>query len=511
MINNKKLIKTASIITIITLFSKGFGFIRELIIAYYYGTSDIVDIYIMATNIPTILLGFLTCIGTAYTPIYTEISVKKDKRRANGFTNIIAVSIVVISIVLVINVSVFSDKIVKLMAPGFSEKMIQVTKDYLKLSIWNIPVIAVLNVFACYLQCNGRFIQVALCMLTHSSIQIIFTLMAGKKDAVYLVIGYFVANAMYLTVIFFLTIKNKYSLSVVYCEKTYIISLGKLVVPIFLSSMLTQINGYIDKYFASSLEEGAISALNYANTIKTFIVMMINTGLTTVLYPTLSRYIIQNNITKVKDMVWSSVRYCILVFTPVTVGIIIIANQMIKIMFERGNFNQNSVEMTSMALVMYTVGIFAIGIRDIMTNFFYSVKNSKFTLFISTIVILINILFNIIMVRFLGFAGLALGTSLSAVISLPLYFTKLKKYIGKKEKNDFDIVFVIKVVTASFIMGIIVFSTKYIPIKVPVLKLFFQIGIGFFGYFGICYLMKIKETIALLQIMINLIKGKKHE
>ncbi|MGN0506555.1 MAG: murein biosynthesis integral membrane protein MurJ [Lachnospiraceae bacterium] len=498
----KNFLRTASIITTITLISKLFGFIRELVIAYFFGTSTTVDIYVMAINIPTILLGFLTCVGMAYTPVFTEIKLKKSIHKAIGFTNVLILIVFGISMLFVLFGSIFSMPLVNILAPGFSVEMKGLTAVYLKISLWNIPVTAILNIWICYLQCNEKYEIASLCMLTHSSVQIAFTILAGMLNASFLVWGYLWANVVYMIVVFIASSRNKYIVKDIFFDKQYLLGLSKLLLPIFLSSMLTQINGYVDKFFASTLPEGSIASLNYANTIRTFIIMMLNTGLTTILYPTLSKYMVEENIDKAKHVIWKSVRYSVFVFIPVTIGVFVVSNNIISVLFGRGNFGDDSITNTSLALSMYVIGITAVGIRDIMSNFYYSVKDSKFAFWVSSLTIGINIVFNFLLVKHMGMAGLALGTSLSAILAMPFYFTKLKKYIGTRDKNDMNLIYVIKIIVASSIMGLVVFGLGLLPIsRIPLLII--QVFSGILIYFLICLFMKIDEINIIFNYLIR--------
>lgn len=514
------LFKTAAIITIITLVSKIFGFLREVIIAFYFGTSSEVDMYLMAVNIPTIILGFITCIGTAYVPVYNEITVKEGKKKSLGFTTHLIILMSIICGIIILVCSVNAEHVTRLVAPGFTPEMISITSNYLRISMWNLIVITVMNIFICYLNCNNRFSQASLCMLLHSSVQIIFTFLAHIIGPIFLTVGYVISNVFYLIAVVIVSIKNDYRFNNFYYDNKYARMLLKLLIPITVSSLITQINGYVDKYFASSLAEGSISALHYSNTIRTFVVMMLNTGLITVFFPTMSRLVSKGKIDVVRRTLLSAIRYVILVFLPMTILLIMFAAPITRLLFGRGEFNSLSVDMTSIAIQMYAIGITAVALRDIFFNFFYSIKDSIFTLIVSIVGIIINIGLNILLVNKLGIVGLALATSLAAIFIVPVFVLRLRKHmIGEEkigeEKNSGFVKYIFKCLISNALPFFAILLVNYnIISNITVIIAMIEGCIYLIIYFLILKLFKIEEitfVIDTIKRFTNKVKSKKCE
>lgn len=456
------IVKTASIITIITLASKTFGFIREVLIAYYFGTSSEVDMYLMAVNIPNIVLGFITCIGTAYIPVYNEILVKDGRKKSLGFTTHLIIVMSIVCGIVILLCSINAEFITGIVAPGFSSDMVENTAGYLRISMWNLLITTLISIFICYLNSNNFFIQASLCMLFHSSVQIVFTFLANYLGPVFLTIGYVIANCCYLVALLFESWKKKYRFNTIYYDNKYAKLLVKLLIPIAVSSLVTQINGYVDKFFASGLTEGSISALNYSNTIRTFVIMMLNTGLTTIFFPTVSRMVSEGKMDKVRRTLVSSIRYVIVVFIPVTILLILFAQSVTRLLFGRGQFNELSVEMTSVAVRMYAIGITAVALRDIFFNFYYSVKDTNFTLVVSILGITVNIGLNALLVNRLGIGGLAFATSAAAIITVPILGLRLKKHVTSENSKSGFGKFIFICIGANLLLQVLVLVVNHI-------------------------------------------------
>lgn len=513
MDNDKRvgIIKTASIITVITLISKTFGFIREVLIAYYFGTSSEVDMYLMAVNIPTIVLGFITCVGTAYIPVYNEISVKEGTKRSLGFTTQLILVMSVVCGVVILVCSLNAELITKIVAPGFSSEMVATTAGYLRISMWNLLVTTIISIFICYLNSNNWFSQAALCMLFHSSVQIIFTFLAHFIGPVFLTIGYVIANCFYLGALVLMSLRHEYRFNTIYYDNKYVRMLLKLLVPIAVSSLITQINRYVDMYFASGLTEGSISALNYSNTIRTFVIMMLNTGLITIFFPMVSRMVSEGKMDKVRRALTSSIRYVIAVFIPITVLLILFSEPITRLLFARGQFNAVSVNMTSIAVRMYAIGITAVALRDIFFNFYYSVKDANFTLIVSVMGILVNIGLNVLLVEKLGVGGLALATSASDIITIPIFALRLKKHLHKDESAKGFVKYVIQCVSANLVLLVaILLVNRFVgqgnSIILAIVEGFLYITV----YYLILKIMKVEETNLLKDLVARVFNKAKH-
>jgi putative peptidoglycan lipid II flippase len=491
--------KTAILITIITLGSKVLGFAREIILAYFYGTSYIVDCYLMASAIPSMLFGWLNSVGVSYIPIYTEIKANNGEENANKFTNNLISIIFLASIFLAILGLMFGKQIVSVAAPGFKGETYDLTVSFLNVSIWTVIFTSLVQVFMAYLNCNDKFIQSNISNLVISSTQMFFIFLGGLFNDYIIIYGVLFSHIMHLVALSVFS-KNsgfrfKFNAQISNEIKKAFIIAG----PIFVSSMIIQINLFIDKTFASQLNEGSISALNYSANIHRFVFYIFSIAITTMIYPLLSKSIAENNIIKVKNLFSKALNIIIILFVPVTIGAIILSKPAISFVYERGKFGYDSTIMTSSAFVMYTIGLLPLAAREIVTRVFYSLQDTKITMYISMFAVLINIFLNFLLVKPLGHSGLALATSLSAIITLPLLFIMLRKKIGNLGLKN-SIILLIKSCISGTLMGVAVyFSYKYFSGILGngslylLINIIISVLIGGLTYFGLMIVMKVKE------------------
>lgn len=491
--------RTAIIITVITLGSKLFGFMREIILAYFYGTTYVVDSYLMAASVPGILFGWLTAISVSYTPIYTEAKANGGEKKSEKYTNNLISLIIICAISCVLLGLIFRNQIISIIAPGFKGHVYDLTVEYLKISLWTIVFTSTVQILMAYLNCNNKFIQANISTLVISITQMIFIFASGLFGENILIYGVLISNIIQFAILYIISNRNKLKYRFEIQNTSEIKKTFYIAGPIFISSMIMQINTFVDKMFASKLYEGSIAALNYSNIIRSFIFYLFSIAITTLIYPMLSKGISENNINRVKYIFSKGINIIIILFVPITIGAIILSRPAITFVYERGEFGHLSTIMTTTAFVMYTIGLLPLALRDVITKLFYSMQDTKSTMYIGLLAVILNITLNILFIKPFGHNGLALATSLSEIITLPLFFVILRKKIGSIGLKNSIILF-IKSIVAGVLMGIAVFfSYKYFSSVLGTgrMVLLLTIGItsciGVLIYFTLMIAMKVKE------------------
>lgn len=492
--------KTAVIITVISLVCKFFGFGREMILAYFFGTTYIVDAYLVANNLPIILFGFLVSISYSFTPIYKDIKHNIGFKESNAFVNNILSIILLIAVIGIFLGIIFNKQIVSIAAPGFSGEVFDLTTYYFNISIWLILFMSPIQILIAFLNCNGKFVSSNISLLAISIGQFITVIIAGIiNNSSILVYGAILANILQLSILYFFSKRQGYKSKYDFKISPEIKKAFMMVIPIMLNGMATQINIFVDKSFASKLVEGSIAALNYGHLLSEFILVVFSMAITTMIYPILSQKVAEKRLDDVKNIFIKAVNVIIILFIPLTIGSIILASPAISFVFERGEFNNNSTVMTTLAFIMYSIGLLALALREVITKVFFSMQDTKSILLIGVFAVALNILFNILLIKHMGHSGLALATSLSAIISIPIFFIKLRKRLGSLSLKKTLLLFIKSCIATSF-MGIVVYIVSNWTLSILFLNklnILFSISlsavIGCILYFVIMILLKVKE------------------
>ena len=283
-----------------------------------------------------------------------------------------------------------------------------------------------------------------------------------------------------------------------------------LVMPVFIGVAVNQVNTMVDRSLASGLGDGVITALNNANRLNGFVMGLFIATLGAVIYPTLSKLSSENNKEKFAESVANSVNCVNLLVMPATIGAMILATPVVRILFERGAFDDKSTALTATALVFYSVGMVGFGLRDILSKVFYSLKDTKTPMVNGMIAVALNIVLNIALVKVMGHGGLALATSLSAIICIFLLFRSLKKKIGYYGQDKIRATF-IKTLIASLVMGVVtyfvykfLFGILGLGFIQEAISLGVSIAIGGVLYLALIMVFKVEEV----NMAIDMIKKK---
>ena len=497
--------KSLIVLTIILLLSKLLGFMRELVLAYFYGAGEITDIYLMAISCSGIFLGFLSTLAVVHTPVYQELKIKKGTKQAERYTNQINLIILLLGVLGSILALIFGTDIISIVARGFNEEKIKLTANFFQ---WAVPSVVITSISAVYiseLNCKGWFLRANLTNCALSFVQVIFILLSGiSHDSSLLRYSAFIAAMVQLFFLVWTLLCSNHNFFIRFpfvkeIKRTFI-----LVVPIFISTLMDDINAFVDKMFGSGLAEGRIAALNYAHLIKQLAFYVFATALVTVLYPRLSESIAIGDKKKFSENMNAGIEYMIVLFSLVMPVLVVFAEPVVEIVYKRGRFDDSAVLLTKQSLMMYALALLPLAVREILIRAFQAMMDTKINMFVGFFSTAINIILNFILVKTLEHIGLALSTAIAAYLTIPLLF-----YFLKKNHIDIGLKKIIALIcktlfTAAFSVGIfyLLFYSCMVQIENMWLK-FFSLSAAVAGicilYFSGLFVLRVESIRNIVQ------------
>lgn len=497
-----------------TLCSKLLGFFRELVLASTYGTSVYSDAYITATNIPVVIFAIIgSSIGTALIPIYFEVKRDLGEKESLKFINNITNIVLIICVFMAILGVIYSEKLVLIFAMGFNGEILDLTSKFTKIMMIGIVFSGLSYIMSSYLQIRNKFIVTGFISVPKNIIIIICIIFSAKYNPNIMIWGTLIGISTEFLFQLPFAIKNeyRYQLYINFKDK-YVKKMVWLIGPVLIGVAVNQINTMVDRSLASTLVEGSISALNYANKLNGFIMALFITSVGSVIYPNLSKLSLDKNLDKFIDFVVNAINIIIILIIPISIGAIVLSTPIVKLLFQRGQFDSKATSMTSIALTMYSIGMIAFGLRDILGKVFYSLKDTKTPMINGVLAMSMNIIFNIVLVKHLQIMGLALSTSLSAIICIVLLFFSLKKKIGYFGQ-DRILKTALKSIAASFIMGIITAIIYNLLLNIlgntfvsEFISLLGSICVGSISYLVFIVIFKIEEVNLICSVIKKKIK-----
>lgn len=512
-IDNRNLTKSVFIIMMISILGKFLGLARESVLAAYFGASGETDAYKLAFGIPSILLFAISVgLATTFIPIYSSYLRSRTKEETQYFLNNIFNLVVVLSVVITLLGVLAAPYIVKYIAIGFDASVLQLTVTLTIISLPCMIFFAMFNMGSAYLESNGKFATPAMSWIIYDIIIIGSIVLFYRNGIKAITVGSLLAVASLFLIQLPVILRNGYRYKLVFDlrEKGFR-KMVTLTGPVIIGSAFNQIYIFIERMFASGLQEGSISALDYAYKVNSIVFNIFSLSIITVIYPKLAS--LSEEMPAFKASLIKGIRAISLISLPTMVFICLFSSQIVTLLFQRGAFDITDTKLTSFALVGFSIGIIGMGMRELFNKAFYALNDTKTPMINGIIVICINIVLCITFVKLWGVGGLAAATSLSALISCCILACLLRKRIGTiigKESR----VLLLKGLSATLVMvGMVSICKRYIDVNfeysgvfiIEAGKLLINVCIGAIAYAGMLYILRVEEFKSILKIIHNFI------
>lgn len=436
-----------------TFLSKIIAFGKELIMAYYYGTSDISDIYFMALTIPVVVFGFFSSgISSGFVPTYKRaIGNESDVIEGNRFTNEINAILIFISVVLITVYFPFNHVIVDFFAKGFKVAEKEITITFSDIMVFSILFRSITTVMSSFLQSNEKTSVIGLLSIPLNLGLIISIVLSAIYNNIYVLpYGYLIACIAQASIFVLIARKNGYMIS----KK---ISLWNENVQFFLSSILLLtigssvylINVLVDKMLASTISVGGVASFEYGNRILDLISGLFIIAISTVQFP---RFVNNNKDKQKMSMLFrEGIESLALFLIPLSLVLIFFSKETVTLVYARGAFGDRAIESTSSILSFYGIGLIAIGIRELISKLYYALGDMKTPLINAVMGLTLNVILNFVLIKDFGLGGLAFATSISAIVMT----ISLLIQIGKKITLQFQAMFYVRVLLLSILSSFI--------------------------------------------------------
>ncbi len=516
MSNTNKAVKTVSFMIFATLAAKVLGLVRDMLLAQSYGTGMEANAFLAASRIPLLFfdIGLGAAIASTFIPVFNEYLESGDKKKAIHFSNQFVNIVLLITGLLSIIGIVFAKQFATIIAPGFDEQTYLLTVQLIKILFPMIIFTGLAFSLVGILQSFNEFNVPASISLVSNLTIILYFVFLNQKFGIYgLAVTMVVAWSLQVVVQIPALIKKGYTYKLTVSFRSEgIKKVALLALPILVSTWVQPINAMVNINLASFLSEGSVAALDYANKLYIIVVGVFTYALANFIFPSLSRMSASENREQFVALMKTALRTVIYFISPMMIGFILLRVPLIKLVYERGAFDSASTQLTSTALLFYSMGMLAFAIQDIMNKGFYALQDASTPMKIAVGGISLNILLSFVFVKLVGtgIGGLALAASIAAiVISGSLLYTmhrKLGKFIDTELMKYF-----IKVLFSTGVMGIIVYFVKlFLPVQLgytiigKVVYLMIPVCTGVLAYGIITYILGIQEA----RIAVGLIKDK---
>lgn len=442
-------LKAAWLIAMVTIASKLIGFVRDMVVANFYGATLVSDAYFYALQIPSLAIIILGGVGgpfhSAAVAVFSKLVGADDKPddEVNRLYNTFLTCSFLFFALLAVAGFFFADQIMGLIISAGAPELISLASTHFKIMSPIILIGGIIGIYYGLLIVHKQFILPNLSPMILSLVVIVSISLAHNDKSGYVLAGATLLGAICQILIQFpklrqigyrikpnLDIKNNPQFKNI-CE---------LLFPAILSSTIGQIGIYIDMFFASNLVLGAWTAVVFANRIFQFPVGILVTAFLVPLFPIFSRLAGSGDEDSIRTYFNKGVGVLLFAAIPMIILILLLAQDGISLVFERGAFNANAVVMVSEALCFLSFSILPYVFRDSITRVYYAYNDSKtpFVIAMSAIVLKAFLNWLLILKLNMGIAGITLSTSFVTLFNA----TMLGLFIHKRIKLDYKTLFI---------------------------------------------------------------------
>jgi putative peptidoglycan lipid II flippase len=418
--------------------SRVFGLVREQVLAYLFGAGNAVDAYNVAFRIPNLLRDLFAegAMSAAFVPTFTRYMKTGGRAAAWRLGNQVLNALLVVTGVLVALGMVYTEPIVSLYAGDYSQVpgKLELATLLARIMLPFLILVAIAAAQMGMLNSVDRFFVPALSPAVFNVASIASTLALlplmprlGLPPIAAMAFGVLAGGVGQIVVQWPLLWREGYRYRPVLDPRDPgLRQVLALMGPGTIGLAATQINVFVNTVLATSEGTGAVSWLGYAFRIMYMPLGIFGVSIATASIPAISRRAADDDREGMRRDVAGALSMMLMLNVPATIGLIVLAQPIVALLFEHGAFTAADTDATAAALVGYAVGLTGYSAVRVATPTFYALGDARTPVVVSGLSVLLNAALNVALVRRFGYVGLAAGTSVAALLNAMVMLWLLK-------------------------------------------------------------------------------------
>jgi putative peptidoglycan lipid II flippase len=519
----------AGLVSIATSLSRLGGLVREQLFASLLGAGFYSDAFVVAFRIPNLLRDLLAegALSTAFVPTFTQRLVRDGRREADALGNLVLTSIFVLTGLLAVTGILAAGPLVRLFAPGFAATpgKLELTVQLTRLLFPFLPMVALAAVLMGMLNAQQRFFVPALAPALFNAVAVsvgvgLYALHVASPVAVYLWTGAVLAGGLVQFLVQIPVLARtgwRYKWRFDWrATDPGLQQILRLMVPAFIGLSATQLNILVNNVLASRLEQGSPSWINYAFRLMQLPIGVFGVAVATVNLASVSRAAAAGDMHAFRATLASSLKLVAFLTLPATAGLVALREPIVALLYEHGRFTAHDTARTAAVVMAFAVGLYAYASVKVLAPAFYALHAPRLPLFASLGAVGCNVAVNLVFYRWLGAPGLALGTSIGALVNFGALLVGFTRRYGGLHGFGLGTQ-IVRVAAASAGMGLVcryvgtALGTRIghatwvqdIAVTLP------PILLGMPLYFGLAWLLRVEETRLVIRLVSRLL-GRRH-
>ena len=491
-------------ITFFTIISKILGLLRDRLLASYFGAGSLLDSYYAAFKLPDLIFNTLVlgALASAFIPVFTRVWCQ-DKiiavKLANSIFNYLIAAIICLSSILYFT----APWLIPIITPGFNQPTMAQTINFTRIMLLSIVFFTASNVIGGILNSLKKFFSFSLAPVFYNlgiilGIVILYPIFGPAGLSWGVVFG----SILHFLIQLPEAICSGWRYHWIWHISPDVKKIFKLMIPRTVGLIAGQINQMVITAIASTLAIGSIAVFNLANNLQSLPTSILGVSLAIAIFPVFSEALARHDHDHFVQTFSLNFRRLIFLIVPISVLILLLRAQLVRIILGFGNFDWQDTYYTAQTLGWFSISLFAQCLTPMLARSFYALEDTKTPVYISITVIAINIVGSIFFSRAMGVEGLALAYSLAAIINMLMLLFFLRIKVGYLDDKKI-VISVIKTGINSFLAGSVIYLMLQIMAYQVNMRTFFGIftqgliaGLaGIFIYFILSLIINCEEII----------------
>ena len=405
----------------LTALSRVTGFVRDLMIAAILGAGPLADAFFVAFKLSNFLRRLFAegAFNAGFVPLFARTLEGEGRDAAKRFGEEALAIMTTVLLIVVLLAEIFMPVLVRLLATGFEPGGERYTAavELSRITFPYLMLISLAALFSGVLNSFGKFAAAAFAPVLLNLVLIGSLLLSSlhpQTPAHALAWGVAAAGVLQLSWVIAACARSGMVFALRLPRITSRIKkLFGLVLPGIVGAGVAQINLLVDMWFASHLQVGAVSYLFYADRINQLPLGIVGIAIGTALLPTLSRHLRAGRQQEAATTQNRGVELSLLLTLPAAAALIVIAEPIVRVLFERGAFGAEDTAATAAALMAFAIGLPAYVLIKVLVPAFFAREDTRTPVLIAACCLVLNILFIFVLVGPLLHVGIALATALS--------------------------------------------------------------------------------------------------
>ena len=406
MTEKKQILKSASIISLVTIVSRVLGYVRDQRISFLLGTTLSADAFVLAYRLPNLarrLIGEGT-VAAAFIPVFTGFMRGNSPQDLWAFANRIFWTLALVLAIITVLGVIFSPVVIQTFSSPQDRAISYAEATSLNRIIF--PYLFFVGLAALGMGILNSFHNFALpaatTVLLNLSIIIFSTAAVWRyfqSPAISLAVGVLVGGALQFLILVPQLVRRgmRFDFAISFSHPG-IRSFARLMFPRFFGMGVAQINFFVDTFFASAsrMPQGSLAALYVSDRVMELVLGGYAIAVATAILPMMSHQAAANDFEGLKRTFTFAVRIVAYITIPAAVGLMILREPIIRMLFQHGQFVAESTRLTARPLLYYAAGLPALACVKLIVPAFYSARDTKTPVIVALISFTLNIVLNVI-------------------------------------------------------------------------------------------------------------------